>query len=492
MVVHDGRSQPVAGLKAEDFRLLEDGKEQPIALFAVQSDPSARQASAPQPANVFNNRIDGPARSGVTVILFDRLNTAWAEQGQARAHIIKYLSQLRPDDRVGLYLLESSSIRILHDFTRDASSLLRALDRAQAMTSREVATAEEPMPVFAPSGDAAFDAATAAWLARVDEIVKGEALKNRAQSTIAGLEAIARHLAGVRGRKNLIWISSGFPMLFSDGLGTQTMYKEVNLATRAINDADISIYPVDARGLVGAFATPPSAKQQVFTTMGSMMPALDSMRLIADQTGGRAYFNTNDLGGAIARAVDDSRLTYVLGYYPSHDTWDGRFREIEVKVRRPGVDVRHRKGYLALPMPPQDAAYRQNALVDALGSPLDATGLDLAVEVQQREGSVVVLGIRLGPGAVTLSRIGDRWEGRLDLAIAQMLPDRRLSKTLDTTVPLGFDDEARARILREGFSITHKIVARDDMHQVRVAVRDELTGAIGTVTIPADRLRAIR
>ncbi len=112
------------------------------------------------------------------------------------------------------------------------------------------------------------------------------------------------------------------------------------------------------------------------------MPALDSMQMLAERTGGVVFTNTNNLGRAISRAIDDAQITYVLGYYPTNVKWDGHFRKISVKVRRPGVSVRHRSGYLAFPPPPQTAESRQNALVRALASPLNAIALPLTVNLE--------------------------------------------------------------------------------------------------------------
>ena len=353
VVVHDKRDQPVEGLTAQDFRVLDNGKEQPIALFDVQARvvapaaAGARAAAGAPAANVFNNAIAGRAAGGVTVILFDRLNTAWTDQARARAHIFKHLSQVKPTDPIAFYVLDSSAVSVIHDFTRDTSSLLRAVDHVQRLTSLEAAVANEPRPEPSDSGDAATDAMIDAALTRMDEAVKGFYLANRAQFTLDALEAIARHLSGVQGRKNLIWVSAAFPAQFTDGLGgglprRRSMYTEVNRAARAITDAEVAVYPVDARGLVPTITSRPGAQRTVFNGMSTVMPNVDTMRLTADLTGGRAYYNTNDLGGAIGRAVDDTRLTYVLGYYLPGGSWDGRFHEIKVTVRRPGLDVRHR------------------------------------------------------------------------------------------------------------------------------------------------------
>jgi VWFA-related protein len=130
VVVQDGRSNAVTDLAAGDFRVCEDGKERAISLFSADSGPAANVApNVAAGAAVVSNQV--PTTAGVTGILFDRLNTAWSDQGEAKQNIIKFLSQVAPTERIGSYVLDSSSVSIVHDFTSDTRSLLRAVGRVQ-------------------------------------------------------------------------------------------------------------------------------------------------------------------------------------------------------------------------------------------------------------------------------------------------------------------------------------------------------------------------
>jgi VWFA-related protein len=500
VIVHDRRGQPVDGLTAGDFRLFDRGTERTIALFDVErrtAAPDAVRPSAPgaPDARVFSNAIRGPAAGGVTVILFDRLNTAWSAQVQARANILEYLSQLKPTEPVAFYVLDSSVVHVVHDFTRDTSSLLRALARVRGRTSLEAAVATERRPEPSDSGDAATDVMIDAALYRTDAAIKGFYLSQRIEATVIALEAIARRLSGVQGRKNLIWVSSAFPLMFHDGLGQRRGERNVDTsvsrAARAMTDANVAVYPVDARGLIGTLTGPPGVVNPAFTTISTTMPAVDTMRTLAERTGGRAYYNTNDLGGAIARAVDDSQLLYVLGYYPPSDSWDGTFHEVKVTTRRPGLDIRHRTGYLALPSPPQDVETRQQALTRALNSPIDASGLPLTVTAEPGVGGALRLAMRIDTRALLFLADGDHGRASVDVAIALALSDGSLFRVLDTNVPLRFTREMRAQADREGLVLARQIDVRDDAHELRIAVRDPASGALGTVSIPAAQARAI-
>jgi hypothetical protein len=214
--------------------------------------------------------------------------------------------------------------------------------------------------------------------------------------------------------------------------------------------------------------------------------------MLAERTGGVVFTNTNDLGRAISRAIDDAHMTYVLGYYPSNVTWDGHFRKISVKVRRPGVSIRHRSGYLALPPPPQTAESRQNTLVRALASPLNAIALPLTVSVEPAPNGELTVTMRLSASAIRLSQTApDSWEGSVDVAIAHALANGQLAKAADVTVPLRFTTAMRDQALREGLNLNRRIKPNPDAHSLRVAVRDPATGAVGSVAVSSDTIRSV-
>jgi VWFA-related protein len=493
VIVHDRDRKPVAGLTREDFQLQEDGKDQRIEAFSAETRTSTASAEpVPAPGNTFTNRL-GEAAAGVTVILLDRVNTSIVDQMSAREHTLKLLEGLGPGDRVGLYLLDGSdAIKVLHDFTNDSESLRRVVARYRARDSRELAAVEDMAALGTPGADSGLTPELIAWLQDVDERLKNELTRDRIVHTSNGLQTIARRLSGVRGRKNLIWVTGAFPIVVAERSGSRVFTPELNPGLRALNDAHVAVYPVDARRLQGAFASRPADKQQVFHSINTTNPDIETMQLVAEDTGGRAFYNTNDLRGAMRRALDDSQIAYVLGYYPANDKWDGKFRQIRVRVNRRGMEVRHRRGYLATASPSDDAATRTAALRDALLSPLAATGVELTVGVaappEAGAGDVDVT-VRVEPRTVTLEREGDRWRGTVDLLIAQIVPDGTLYANIDVSMGLDLTDEQRDRALAEGLSLTRRIALRGDAHQIRVVARDVRSGATGSVIVPVSAVK---
>jgi VWFA-related protein len=496
VVVTDRDRNPLSGLTAADFEIFDDGKPQKVELFSVEGSETPRRAAAaaaaPAPAQnprEFSNKM--PDTSSVTVILYDQFNTPLATHMNAREHVARFLEQIRPDDRVGLYVLDpGGSLRVVHDFTSDAASLVRAVSNLRGRVSTALAAEEDGARL-----DAEIGAEVAALFGSGPGESPGTAIQrhfqgSRALSTIDALESIGRHLSGVRNRKNLIWVSAAFPLTAFDYVG-RSKTREINRATRALNDANVALYTVDARGLIPAFTGVPG--RQVFTTLSMVAENQDILQSTAEDTGGRAFLNTNDIRGAIRLAADDARMTYVLGYYPANEIWDGRFHRIEVKVHRPRAEVRHRKGYFAVASPQQANAQRAAALQAAVASPIGARGLGLTLRVDPVAGkpSAYQLTVRVEPGAIALDQRGSESRAALDVIVAQIRADGADARSYDNKVELSLSGERLQLFLRDGLRIDHTVTLMPEAARLRIVVRDARTGAIGAIGVSRQQLEAI-
>jgi len=219
VVDKDGR--PLEGLTRDDFTVLDDGKPQAIELFdvagglAAPRTPGAAAAAPiqpdepPLPRGEYSNHAVTRV-GGVTVIVLDRINTKFEDQKVARDQIVQFLKGVRREDRIALYVLHSGSVEILHDFTRDNASLIAALARFQARTSRSLQAAEMTPIELARGGNPEEDAAFARWLGDSAQQMSAFYIRDQVAQTAAAFATIAARLAGVRGRKNLVWVSSAF------------------------------------------------------------------------------------------------------------------------------------------------------------------------------------------------------------------------------------------------------------------------------------------
>jgi len=306
----------------------------------------------------------------------------------------------------------------------------------------------------------------------------------------------------VRGRKNLVWVSSSFPIWIEETHSTTTFTKELNDAAKAINGANIAVYAVDARQMIPPFAlaaTEPTREISGARPYDADFPkssfekdrrSVDTLQSIAEFTGGRAFSVLGNIGKGIRQAVEDSRLTYVLGYYPVNANWDGAYHDIKVTVNRPGATVRTRKGYYATRFEAANPATSQAALLDAIRSPLEATGLAVTARVvKSKAANSVDVTVRPAADAVTLTRTDGRWSGAIDIVIAQSLPNGQTFKTFAVNAGLDLNDEQHERLLREGLTFDRTIVLRPDSHRLHIIVRDSSSGATGSVIVPVAGLR---
>lgn len=498
VVAHDSAGRPVTNLTAADFQVFEDGKEQAIEVFSMDTDRPVQTANGPVPAalapapGIFTNRKPTRDGGGVTVVLFDRLNSSFEDQKFARDQIIRMLAKVQPRDRIALYVLESDVVNVLHDFTSDASRLIAVLNKYLGTTSIELAASDEKAPDFERSGIASLDADTLAWINRSMEAVAEQFLRRRGALTIAALEEIANHLAGIPGRKNLVWVSGAFPFVIPQAHSAPLiMDTAINRAARAINGADVAVYPVDIRGLSPApnptSATATTAKgstaPQVFTTVATISPNQDTMRALAGATGGRVYFNTNAIGDAIRRAIDDSRVSYVLGYRSSRPENDDKFRNITVKVGRSGIELRHRKGYVASSVPARSSRARLDALQRVLTSPIEGSSIALAAEISRiaQEGTIVV---RIDPAALSWEQKKDVREAAIDVVIAQSTPDGKYFTIKETTVNLTADPERYQQMIEDGLTLSSNFTVMKNAYRLHVVVSDVASQSVGSLIIP--------
>ena len=485
--------EPARGLKAEDFKLYDNGEPQKIVFFSRETPPR-RRLPGPLPPNVYTNRFEqlGEDVAGVTVILFDGLNTPLVDQVYARQQILKFLRQLRPGDRVALYVMGRGP-RVIKDVSGDAGALAAALEHYKPEQRPSL-----DAPLYDPSLTpvAHFNA----WLGELTFHLTDYFDRDRAFRTVRALTAIARHLERLPGRKNLLWVSGSFPISVAGSSiplperlkrsASTGKWPETDRLMRALSRANLAIYPVDARGLIAPRNY--RADSRTVTADDHLKDAqiFSVMRKLAARTGGRAFYQNNDLVQAFRRATDDVRATYTLGYYPSHDEWNGRFREIRVEVARPEVKLLHRSGYFAQPDEPREHWYREEVLKAAMFSPLEASEVGLTVQVTPEKG-VMVLDLGVDAGDITFEPAEGQWKASLDLWMVQLdAKERHLETDAQTTnltlSPLDYQRVRRAGGLR----LMGRVKPKKKALLVKVMVRDVASGALGSVIIPVEPYRS--
>jgi VWFA-related protein len=465
-VIARSKGVPAAGLTSEDFTLLDNGKPREIALFSVSSSQTAGPASAPLPAGVVSNRLErgSEALENATVLLIDRRNTPWNDQLFAIQRIVKFL-QTRRDryskpDRIGIYIFGTDgSLQVVREITDDAELLNRA---ANSLRAGDSGMSEDRIPA------------------------------NRAMDTKQVLEAIARHLASVPGRKSLVWVTTGFPLGVPGQQPDFDVNSPIDEAARALNDANVALYPVDARGLVGALSGTtaisdaesggPRSPAQLASQMhagGGFLSGTDTMSRLADLTGGQVLYNANGIEDSIRKALDDSELTYTLGFYPAQEERDGVWHKVKVAVARRGVRVRYREKYFASRTLAEASGHP--TLSELLKGPLDATQLELITETLPDRARPGCWQVRASVDlyGVHLENQNNTWSGAVDVSF--FVEGSKTARTITRKVEI--PDKQLAAALEKGIAVNDSIAMNGPAGELRIVAQDRATGAAGSVRV---------
>jgi VWFA-related protein len=467
VIATDSKGMPVSGLGASDFRVFDNGKEQAIASFErIDSRTSPVQAALPP--DTYSNRV-GEAGSKakepqvLSMILLDAVNTKFRLQTVVRRALAGILEQIDPAERVAIYAF-GDRFRIIHDFTSDRTSLLAKLKAYHGeVTTGDDLLEDLDLPSSIPP----------------DPVQKKYFDQGRILDTLGALEAIANYVKGMPGRKNLLWLSGAFPVVVGDpqrtaspsrGAAPPPTYRafgqEMKRTMAALNDANVSVYPIDARGL--------SISPIVNINIGTM-------REIADATGGLAYYNRNDLNRGVRTALDDSREVYVMTYYPKAIAEDGAYHQIAVRSTRPGVQLRFRRGYYATTADEDSAADR---LGRALSSPLDSSeiGIQASVEPAGDDAGALAVVIHLDPADLSLAHDSDRWMGSLRLQWLQTSATGERYEDPSRAVPVDLTQASYQEALQQGVRLELRIHRDPAAIALRIAVADERGGRVGSLS----------
>jgi VWFA-related protein len=511
VVVQNKKGEPVQNLSKERFTVLDQGVPQQIAVFSVHAAAPRNFSTPLAPApNVFTNRFDqnGQVPGSVTVILFDALNTSLQNQAYARQQVVRFLKQLQPQDHVALYVLTTKIITV-NEFTQDASSLLKAIETFVGYSSVQLDTADPETRNEITQQAASLEVERMAsqlkqFLRDGSNQLSDFANTDRALTTTSAMEAIANHVARIPGRKNLIWVSGSFPI--SIGYDAETMMQanrehrsfapELERAARALDQANMAVYPVDARGLMTfpiydaangrgfSARTPPRAQD-----LSPDQNDFDTMITLAERTGGRAFYNTNDIGGAIQRALADSEYTYTIGFYPNHGKWDGKFHELKVRTQENGLALRYRKGYYATAEPKDASAENQENLDAAIRSPVEWTNLDVQVTLRTFDAAsrALILQVGLDTHELQFTSKKGRQSGKTYVYFGQLGEGNKTLRSEREVFDLNLKQETYEKLMQIGTKFTGQIVLAPEVVNLRVIAQDATSGAIGTVTIPVQQ-----
>ena len=483
VIVLDKHGSPLTGLTKDDFRVLDNKSQRAIQLFSEETSQMLPGAPEPLPPGTYTNEIQAASvPSNLTVILLDSFNTGFFDQAFVRSQVLKFLQTIQVQDRVALYAL-GAYLRVLHEFSSDSSSLAESLRNYLGEHALDMDAARTES-----IGALHKDLEAGAAAEGIDD--SHPFAQDHGHPTAEALRMIADHVGSLPGRKNLVWISGSFPF----SIETNNLQKtpdgrkipfatDVELAMRALNSANVAVYPVDARGLVDGGTFGANASSSVEQDMAN----IGAMQSVARRTGGIAFYNANAIKTSIRQTIDDSRMTYKLGFYPEDVNWDGSFHKLRVRVNRPDAHVQTREGYFALPEPKVAGQTWSEMASEIATSPVAATGIRIRVRVTPAHESGekrLNLLLSLDTAQFQFAQLNDTWNDAVEAVFIQLDDKNRVIESHPQRLPLAIDSATYDLLLKQGMVLSREVQVLPNSAGVQVIVRDGGSGRIGSVHIP--------
>ncbi len=385
-VIVSDHGKPVTGLKKDAFTVTESGKPQTISFFEESAPAALHSTQIPKmPTDVFTNFSPFPEPPAVNILLLDTLNTGTENQSIVHKQALQFLKTAKPGNRMAIFTM-GLGLHFIQGFNDDPSVLMAAMNNKKnreienvgAIKSQTETVNEQNligmMAAVTPNSTSASPEMIAALQNFINE---NDTSRNfdRMYVTLENLQRLASFLQGFPGRKNIIWFAEKPPAIFVTGSGgmgdvqsgNPSMDGEIKRTLAMFAAARAAIYPVDARGTsVNSIYTAENTASKANSTpqeqVGAQGAALQQMnaedearnndqlsaQIMADQSGGRAFANSNGLADIIDKISSTSSNFYTISYTPTNASMDGTFRNIDVKVAGAKYQLSYRRGYFAV------------------------------------------------------------------------------------------------------------------------------------------------
>lgn len=544
VIVTDKRGEHVTGLTANDFEVKEDGSAQKIVrLDEFSADTAKVAATAPADNKTFSNQVSADHPKKLTIIALDQVNTPFASAKDGARNLVNFLGKnIDSNTLLALVAMRHNGVQIIHNFTSDPSVLQAAVKKVEwQLSSRDLRTTNDSgdntevdrealqiNAILTNPDVAAADAAARGGPAAASNAAAARArVQNRQQQalvdtsfqaqealiTLEDFQQLAEYYGGVPGRKSLIWASTGFP--FALGTAPQsstrgTLFSDWERTFRMLSDANISVYPVDIGGLLpgvgannlqtintnalrnnsaeGGVATRSAQIDDVRTGafIDPIVAHQETMRQLADMTGGQAFLNSNDTAGLFRRAADDSGQYYLLSYY-TKDTGKPGWRKLNVKVERDGVKVRARSGFFFTNAAIESDAARQSEEMMAMTSDLSFSTLPIQGRWEQAQpaGDKRKIHFLLSvPPGVPFIDADNKNLINFDFRVVATDANGQVVATIGQRMQANLEADQADQIRKSGLDYANDLILAPGQYKVHFVVRDNLKGSLGSVVTP--------
>jgi VWFA-related protein len=516
-IVTDQKGAFVNSLARDDFEIYEDGRLQSPTVFSLVDVPverpfTPRNASAPIEPDVraTTRTFDGR----IYILLLDDLHTYVTRTTNVREVAKRFVDQYLGANDLAAVVFTSGRQESGQELTSSRRLLMAAIDRFQgqklpsagaeklALHIQEVANdqgnSDESQPIRTNEG-----------------LQKAQSIRDpydqqrafNARRSLDAIENISKWLADVQGRrKALLFFSEGFDydiyQPFFIAREGDAIIAEAREAAAAAQRANVNVYGIDPRGMsqfgemidINTRSDYPQLEYGTFRgQLRELLLAQESLISLSDETGGLPIVNSGDLAGGLARIVLDNSRYYLLGYYSDSTKWSrNRFLKIEVRMKRPGLEVRSRKGFL----PPDTRAIERAreaevkagtspALRAALGKPVPVGDLPLRVFAAPLRGSgnkgSVVVAIEIDGPSLKFEERNGRFVESIEVSIVAADERARVQGGDRQTFNLNLVPQTHERVSRTGVRLLSQLDLPPGRYQIRVGAQETMGRAIGTV-----------
>ncbi|MBI4520357.1 MAG: VWA domain-containing protein [Gemmatimonadetes bacterium] len=514
-IVTDETGAFVRNLSADDFEILENGASQKPAVFHLVDVPSERPfvpagATGPVEADVRATTRSFAGR--VYVLLLDDLHTTLTRTGLVQDAARRFVQQYLGADDLAAVVYTSGRGEAGQELTNSRRLLLAAIDRFQGRKLPS-ASVEKLAVHLRAVDDAAFLAGESQPIRTTEQLQAARTVRDpddperglRARRTLTAIENVAAWLSDVQGRRKAL-------LLFSEGIdydvyepfnrgSASGLVADAQQAVAAAQRANVNVYAIDPRGLdqlgplieIGARSDYPQLEYG--NSRGALRELLlsqESLISLSEETGGLAVVNTNDVAGGLGAVVLDNSRYYLLGYHSDPSGWAGKFLKIDVRVKRPGLRVRARRGYL--PPDPRAAAATRTldvaagtspALAAALSKPVPVGDLPLRVFAAPFKGTArnpsVLVAIEIDGPSLRFEERDGRFTERVEISIVAADQRARVQGGDRQTFDLNLLPQTYERVRSTGVRLLSRLDLPPGRYQIHVGAYEATGGTTGTL-----------
>ncbi len=501
-VVTDAQGRFVTDLRKDEFELLEEGQPQTITTFTVVDLPVQR----PDPPLYKTTPIEPDVRSNldpfdgrIFLIVLDDLHTDFRRTARVRAGAKAFVERhVGANDLVAL-VQTGSGARSAQDFTTSRARLFAAID---TFTGRKIGSATQ---------------------SRIDDYYRQQAMRSGnlardteegerahyARNTLRTLRSAAQLLGNIQGRrKAVVWFSEGTDFMTENPFTAQSssfIAQEMRDTVAVAARAGVTFYGVDVRGLgagmdeaLSAARLPDDPGANLGTTafIAEVQRAQDFLRTISAETGGFAIIDRNEFDSSFERIVRENSRYYLLGYYPSASKRDGKFRQVQVRVTRPGAEVRARGGYFAPrgnPAGPSQTFKEtgaSQAVREAMQSPVPVSGLGMRVFAAPFDGpgrnASVMMAVEFTPERLSFIEKDGAFTEEIEVVIVPVDGAGKVHDGARDIAPMKLSPPSLEAVKREGIRMGRRLDLPPGKYQLRVAARAANSDAVGAVVHDLD------